>query len=424
MNPLFTIPSWALKTNIYEINLRQYTAEGTCTAFAKELPRLKDMGIETLWFMPIYPIGKKNRKGTLGSYYSIQNYTALNGDYGSSRDFKLLIEDAHQLGFKIMLDWVANHTAWDHEWTISHPEFYSKDDSGNFRPPFPDWEDVIQLDFNNRELWKAMIDTMQFWVREFDIDGYRCDMAHLVPLNFWKEARQSIDYVKPLFWLGETEDPTYHEVFDASYTWEMLHKMEALWRGETNVQGLKKVLDTYRDNFPSHACRVFFTSNHDENSHSGSEYERMGEAAKAFAVFCATWKGIPLIYSGQELPNTKRLKFFDKDNIEWSGKYELHDFYQKLLSLKATNNALRADAEAIFINAGIDNNIFSYLRKYGNHEVWVLLNLSHNDAIIKIPGNVEGRFKDIFLNKIIDLNNIEELHLDKWGYKVFEKKDL
>ncbi len=338
MDILFTPVSWAYSTNIYEINTRQYTQEGTFNAFAKELLRLKDMGVKTLWFMPIHPIGIKNRKGTLGSFYSISNYTAVNPEFGSLNDFKSLVKKAHDLDFKVIIDWVANHTAWDNVWTETNPDFYYKNEWGNFRPPYPDWEDVIHLNYGNKELWMAMINAMKFWIDECNVDGFRCDMAHLVPLEFWKEARVQLDAVKPLFWLAETEEISYHNVFDASYTWEFLHKMEEFRRLETNIPGLESILYKYNTMFPANAMRVYFTSNHDENSHSGSEYDRMGEFAKAFAVLCATWNGIPLIYSGQELPNKKRLKFFDRDPIEWTGNYKLHDFYKTLLEFHRMEN--------------------------------------------------------------------------------------
>jgi len=279
MKNFFTPVAWAHHTNIYEVNIRQYSHAGTLNAFAEHLPRLKDMGVETLWFMPLQPIGKLHRKGTLGSYYSISNYISLNPEYGVLDDFKLLVEESHRNNMKVIIDWVANHTSWDHVWTQTHPEFFSKNEYGDFRPPYPDWADVIHLNYDNKELWLAMVNAMKFWVKNFDIDGFRCDMAHLVPLDFWEYARTELDNEKKLFWLAETEEANYHEAFDASYTWEFLHAMESYWKRETNIQGLDTVLRRYENAFPKNAIRMFFTSNHDENSHSGSEYERMGHAA-------------------------------------------------------------------------------------------------------------------------------------------------
>jgi len=426
MSLLFKPPAWAHQTNIYEVNTRQYTPEGTLNAFAAHLPRLKDMGVETLWFMPLQSVGKLHRKGTLGSYYSISDYISLNPEYGSLDDFKILVEEAHRYNMKVIIDWVANHTSWDHVWTQTHPDFFSKNEYGNFRPPYPDWEDVIHLNYENKELWLAMVNAMKFWVDNFDIDGFRCDMAHLVLLDFWEYARTELDNIKKLFWLAETEEARYHEVFDASYTWEFLHTMESYWKRETNIHGLDLVLQRYENAFPRNAIRMFFTSNHDENSHSGSEYERMGHAAKAFAVLCATWDGIPLIYSGQELPNSRRLRFFEKDEIEWTGNFGLHNFYKTLLHLHSEHPALLAADENVKtfrILTSEDEKIFSYLRRNGEKEVLVILNLSAVDDLhFKIiDENVSGIYRNIFSDESIDFIDKKNLIMKTWAYLVFEK---
>jgi len=426
MKNSFTPVAWVHHTNIYEVNIRQYSHAGTLNAFAEHLPRLKDMGVETLWFMPLQPIGKLNRKGALGSYYSISNYVSLNPEYGILDDFKLLVEEAHRYNMKVIIDWVANHTSWDHVWTQTHPGFFSKNEYGDFRPPYPDWADVIHLNYENKELWLAMVNAMKFWVKNFDIDGFRCDMAHLVPLDFWEFARTELDNEKKLFWLAETEEPNYHEVFDASYTWEFLHAMESYWKRETNIHGLDAVLRRYENAFPKNAIRMFFTSNHDENSHSGSEYERMGNAAKAFAVLCATWNGIPMIYSGQELPNSQRLRFFEKDEIQWTGNFGLHNFYKTLLELHRDHPALCAADENVRtyrISTSEDEKIFSYMRKTGEREVLVILNLSAIDDLhFEISGeNVSGVYRNVFTGDVIDLTDNRSLAMKAWDYLVFEK---
>jgi len=395
-------------------------------AFAEHLPRLKDMGVETLWFMPLQPIGKIHRKGILGSYYSISDYISLNPEYGLLDDFKLLVEEAHRYNMKVIIDWVANHTSWDHVWTQTYPDFFSKNENGDFRSPYPDWADVIHLNYENKELWLAMVNAMKFWIKNFDIDGFRCDMAHLVSLDFWEYARTDLDKEKKLFWLAETEEPNYHEVFDASYTWEFLHAMESYWKRETNIHGLDAVLQRYENAFPKNAIRMFFTSNHDENSHSGSEYERMGHAAKVFAVLCATWNGIPLIYSGQELPNSQRLKFFEKDSIQWSGNFGLHNFYKTLLELHTGHPALGAADENVRtykIPTSEDEKIFSYLRKIGEKEVLVILNLSAIDDLhFEITGeNVSGIFRNVFTDDTIDFARNRYITMKAWDYLVFEK---
>ena len=417
--------TWAHHTNIYEVNFRQYTQEGTFNAFAKHLPRLKDMGVQTLWLMPIQPIGKVNRKGTMGSYYSIRDYATVNPEYGTPGDFDSLVKQAHALGFKIIIDWVANHTAWDHVWTLSNADFFSKDEHGNFRPPYPDWADVIHLNYNNEELWRAMIDAMRFWIRHYDIDGFRCDMAHLVPLDFWKAAREELDKEKKLFWLAETEESNYHEAFDCSYTWEFLHKMEAYWRREATIHGLDAVLYKYDSEFSASAMRLYFTSNHDENSHSGSEYKRMGDAALAFAVLCATWNGIPLIYSGQELPNYEALRFFEKDPIQWAGENKLHDFYKKLLDLHSNHPALRAADDSVKtyrIRTTNEDNVFAFLRKNGNKEVLVILNLSPDEQHFEIMDDtITGLYKNVFSDAANDLTSEKNFIMPAWEFLIFEK---
>lgn len=418
---------WAHATNIYEVNIRQYTFEGSFKAFARHLPRLRDMGVGTIWFMPITPIAKKNRKGALGSYYACSDYLSVNPEFGTLDDFKQVVKEAQSLGMKVIIDWVANHTGWDHVWTESNRDFYVTDRGGSLMPPFPEWEDTLKLNYDNPRLRKAMIDAKRYWVEECGIDGFRCDMAHLVPLDFWIEARTTLDKIKPLFWLAETEDANYHKVFDASYTWEFLHAMEKFWRKETDINGLDHVLHKYEDKFPAQAMRAFFTSNHDENSHSGSEYERMGDAAIPFAVLCATWRNsIPLVYSGQELPlKDKRLLFFDKDLIPWTEKPALHDFYARLFHLRATNPALRAgdpSSRTLRIDTSDNKSIFAFLRKNGNNEVIVLLNLSAEEVEVKLNGSfIHGKYRSIFEETGSELSQESLYKLSPWGYEVYAK---
>jgi glycosidase len=266
---------------------------------------------------------------------------------------------------------------------------------------------------------------MKFWVEECNIDGFRCDMAMLVPLLFWQKARQELDQVKKLFWLGECEEINYHEVFDASYAWKWLHKMEARWKQQTDIDGLTEILHYYETMFPAWALHAFFTTNHDENSHSGSEYERLGDAAEAFAVLCCTWNSIPLIYSGQELPNKKRLKFFDKDCIDWTGNCALHDFFKKLLLLRKNNPALRAgtDSSAVRLDSNANKYIFSFLRKYEENEVLVVLNLSNEDKpLVQITdAALSGKFTNIFSNAAKDLTEEKYFALRAWEYQVYIK---
>ena len=418
-----TNKDWIYNTNIYEVNLRQYTKEGTIKAFANEIPRLKDMGVKTLWFMPITPIAQKNKKGSLGSYYAAADYTSVSPEFGTVKDFKELVDQAHSQGLKVIIDWVANHTGWDHVWTKAHPEYYLKDSTTNDFLIASGMDDIIELDFSNPNLRRAMIDAMKFWITETGIDGFRCDLAFWVELDFWKEAKAELDKVKPLFWFAESdplERPEYMEVFDVAYTWTWMHKAKDFYQKSFPIDSLDAVLDRYKQ---APGVESWFTTNHDENSWNGTEYEKYGDMALPLAVFSTTWPGVPLIYSGQELPNKKRLEFFEKDPIPWTGENQLHGFYKSLLSLRETNPALYAiHTETIRLTTSANDKVFSYLRKKGNSEVLVLLNLSKDKIRFSLDDKaVTGRFKNIFSFAENDFTSEKSFEMQPWEYLVYEK---
>lgn len=417
---------WVHSTNIYEVNLRQYTAEGTFKSFAKHLPRLKDMGVEVIWLMPVTPISVKNRKGTLGSYYACSSFVNTNPEFGSIDEFKQLVENIHSLGMKVIIDWVANHTGWDHEWTISHPDYYSLDHAGNFVPPVENWEDVIHLNFYNHNLRLAMIDAMKFWVEECKIDGFRCDMAMLVPVDFWHQARTVLDQIKKLFWLGEFDqwnEEIYAHVFDVSYTWHWMHKTEVFYEKDRRLTELDKALNHYQLKKPFQHIRSFFTSNHDENSWNGTEYEKYGKMAIPLAVFSCTWNGIPLIYSGQELPNKKRLQFFDKDEIIWTDNPELHQFYKTLLALRKVHPALLAGHKDVItwrIATDHPDQLFCFVRKNKEREVVVVLNFSDLQLNFSLRDlRVRGEFLNVLNGE--NRNSTDDFDIDPWGYIILTK---
>lgn len=426
LTSLFTAADWVADSNIYEVNLRQYTPEGTFGAFARSLPRLKDMGVEILWFMPLHPIGNINRKGSLGSYYSIADFKGINPEFGQAQDFHLLITEAHKLGMKVIMDWVANHAAWDNVWTTNHPEYFVRDEQGGFKTPY-DWTDVIQIDHSNESQQTAMIDAMSYWVTEFDIDGFRADLAHLTPLNFWKKARTAIDNLKSgLFWLAESEEISYHEAFDATFTWEWMHTTESFYKGNINLNGLYDVLNKYELNFPASAIRMYFTSNHDENTWNGTAVEKYGDMLKALIVFSCTWNGIPMIYSGEEVMNPKRLQFFEKDPIDWNTGVSIHQFYKTLLGLRKTNKALRAGDMAVstfhIITEG-SKTVMAYLRKNEQDEVLVLLNLDKESTGFVVKDRmVNGIYREVFSGQETTMLFDVFIKMQGWEYLVFEKK--
>lgn len=405
--------------------MRQFTEEGTFDAFAAHLPRLKDMGVGILWFMPIHPIGSRNRKGTLGSYYSISDFTDVNPEYGSKADFKNIVDQAHALGMKVILDWVANHAAWDNVWTVDHPDFFVRDETGHFKAPY-DWEDVIQFNHQNPEQQQYMIDAMKYWITDFDVDGFRADLAHLTPLPFWINARQQTSELKKdLIWLAETEDIPYHDAFDISFTWQWMHASEAYCKGQKSFSDLILTLDNYKNNFPENALRMYFTSNHDENSWTSTAYEKYGNNVKALSVFNATWYGIPMIYSGEEAGLNKRLFFFDKDYIDWTVDPSLHDFYKTLLQFRKGNPVVEAGFASFptLLKNATAHNLLGYYRSINDHALFVLINLSTEEHHYVVdPEVVDGQYLNVFTNNSQQLFSGDSLLLRAGEYLVLYRQ--
>jgi len=412
---------WIYRTNIYEVNLRQYTAEGSFNAFAGHLPRLRAMGVETLWFMPITPIAQKGKKGSLGSPYACSDYTSVSPEFGTLEDFQKLVQQAHDLGFYVIIDWVANHTGWDHRWTMEHPDWYEKDDNGDFKKA-SGMDDIIELDYTNAAMRAAMIDALKFWVTTCNIDGFRCDLAFWVELDFWLEAIPKVNKLKPLLWLAEAdplENGAYMQVFDAAYSWTWMHRTLSFARQQVNLFDLTNLLNVYK---AAPGLQAWFTTNHDENTWNGTEYEKYGVAALAFAVHSCTWPGIPLVYSGQELPNLKRLEFFEKDPIDWTAERTLESFYKTLLTLHREHPALDARSPVFPINTQAGTHVLAYLRKSGEHEVLVWLNLSGTSANIELADDwLRGRYKDVFAGTVTDLALVRSFELGEGEYRVFTR---
>lgn len=418
MTATYKTVDWAKNATIYEVNIRQYTAEGTFNAFKKHLPRLKDMGVDILWFMPITPISEIAKKGSLGSYYACSSYTKINPEFGNEADFLSVVNEAHALGMKVIIDWVANHTGRRHEWMDTHPEWFTRDAAGNFTER-NGWDDVVDLNYENEAMCSALIGAMQYWVRTFNVDGFRCDMAHLVPLNFWINAKLACETIRPLFWLAECEEISYHKVFHVSYAWNWMHATEKLARYHANMNDIYNVLHQYSQ-YPAGAMKLFFTTNHDENTWNGTEYEKYGVAAKPWAVFTFTWKGMPLIYSGQEMPNNKRLLFFDKDTIEWNGHPALHDFYKTLIQLRKSHPAIvTGDTFNLPIHA---DRVMAYLRHDSKDTILVGLNLSDQRQKIEFSHEkLKGKFKNIFSQLVFEFQETMTFELMPGDFFVYVK---
>lgn len=413
-------PKWILQGNIYEVNVRQYTPEGTFKAFSKHLDRLQKMGVQTLWFMPINPISKVDRKGSLGSYYAVADYTAVNPEYGTMADWKALVKQAHEKGFKVIIDWVPNHTGCDHYWLTKHPDFYVKDKDG--KPAMAaDWADTKKLNYANPELRDTMIAQLKFWIKTTGLDGFRCDVAGDVPDDFWVRAITELRKEKNIFMLAEGDKPALNaDGFDATYTWNDFDLYKKIAKGVRKASDFDSALNRTDQEFPANALRMFFTSNHDENTWNKADYETTPGASHApFAVMTQTMKrSVPLIYSGQEEPFLRAIRFFDKDTITL-GKYQREKFYTTLLALRKANPALAANASFKKVVAGNEDAVYAYVRQSGKNKVLVILNWSDKAQTIKLTDKILlGDVHNVFMHSKEVLSG-KEWKMEPWGYAVY-----
>lgn len=414
-------PEWSKNLVLYEVNLRQYTKGGTFLEFADHLPRLAEMGVGILWFMPVQPVGLLNRKGILGSYYSISDYTAIDPAYGTLEEFRILVDRIHSMGMYVILDWVANHTSWDNVLTKSHPDYYRRNEAGEVFPPFDEWSDVIGLDYANPDLRKYMIGAMQFWLKETGIDGFRCDMANLVPVDFWEQARIELDKVKPVFMLAEAEQrEMLNHAFDAIYNWNFLHLMNGMAQGHRGVADLDAMLHFEIEEFPKDSYQLLFTSNHDENSWNGSEIERLHYGLEAYTVLTFTLTGMPLIYSGQEAGNYRRLNFFEKDEITWK-QDKMFALFQRLNYLKKTTPALWSGPYGgNFTRLGSGSpDVFAFSRSKDENRVVVVINFSAKPQHTELSGIPSGNFMDFFNGGHFQFTNGMSFELQPWEYRLY-----
>ncbi len=434
-NRPFNTPAWAETATLYELNVRQYTPEGTLNAAKPHLERLAGMGVDVVWIMPIYPISEVKRKGTMGSYYASSTFTDVNPEFGTLEDFRGFVDEIHRLGMHVILDWTANHTGWDHPWITEHPEYYVKRagtdtirhafDPGDAGGGDTDWYDIAQLDHANPSLDSAMIEDMKFWLRDYDVDGFRCDVAGFVPIEFWFKVRPALESIKPVFMLAEWGDEPRHfqAAFDINYGWDFHKLLNALAEGKENAESVWRHQAKDTSLYADYAYHLNFTSNHDENSWNGTEFERMGEFADAMFVVAATFEGAPLVYSGQEEPLRKRLAFFEKDDIGFK-TYAKEDFFRKLLSLKHYNSALRngaAGARAARVTLlEPDDAVLAYTRRKGEEGIVVVVNLSKDGKPVSLSGGyVEGDYFDVISGAKHTLNAGTKLRLPAAGFRVF-----
>jgi len=403
-------PKWAYDATIYELNTRQATPEGTFAAAEALLPALKQNGIDIIWVMPCQPIGKITRKGTLGSYYSIIDYCAINPEFGTRADFEHFLKAAHKQGFKVILDWVANHTAPDSEWTKNDGWHY-RDSLGNLMVQY-DWTDISKLNYENQDMRNEMLKCMHWWMDTIGIDGFRCDVAGEVPTDFWNWAMADLRLTHPnMFTLAEDEDKAdelTETAFDMYYGWTLHKLMNGVAQGKNTVQDLWDYFAKADSTIRPEAIRMNFITNHDENSWAGTEQERMGDAVNLFAAFCYVVPGMPMIYTGQLSGNHHRLEFFEKDLIDNDEAYSQADLYRDLNNLRARNKALFSpEVGAPMERIACDNDaIFACKRskvgKWHTNTVIAVMNMSNEE-------------------QVVNLETGETYKLAPWQYEIMEK---
>ncbi len=421
-----THPQWSKNASLYQINTRQFTPEGTFKSAQMQLPRLKELGVDILWLMPIHPIGEENRKGSLGSPYSVKDYFGVNPEFGSLSDLKDFVAAAHELGMYVILDWVANHSAWDNNLRYKHPDWYDKDAQGNFRPtPWWDWSDIIDFDYNSPALREYMTAALKYWVKEIDIDGYRCDVAGFVPIDFWENARAELDDIKPVFMLAEWEMRDLHaKAFDATYAWSWQEAMHKILSGHANLNALFVYYSWNEGAYPKNSYRMTYVTNHDANAWEGTVFERYGseEKVETAIVLSIVGEGIPLIYNGLEAGNAKRLAFFEKDPIQWK-QHKFNPLIKRLLTLQKQNTALwhgkyGATMERVFNSQPLT--VLSFIRENEQDKVFVVINFSDKNQQVQFNESLHaGEYSELFSNQKVKFTQQSTLELKPWEYRVY-----
>ena len=427
---MYKNPEWSYSAVLYELNVRQFTPEGTFAAARQRLPFLRSLGIDAIWLMPIYPIGVEGRKGSLGSYYSIRDYKGINEEFGSEEDLRDFITTAHSLGMRVLLDWVANHTARDARWLEDKPyDWYEREEDGTAKVPW-DWTDTAKLNYSNHDVWRGQIDAMRYWVEQFKVDGFRCDMAMLVPIEFWQEASEELHRIKrDIFMLAEAEeDNLFDRAFNMSYQWNIHHIMCDIAKGARRVWDLRNAIHSERARYPREAMRMSFTSNHDENSWSGSEQARFGSALEVMTAMTFLMPStMPLIYTGQEVGYNHSFEFFERDAIPAEAYVENRttEFYRRLTSLKHKEQALAAGergGEMIEIENNAKDCMMTFVREVDGSRVVAIVNLSpytiHADFR---TGIYAGKYYDTLSGERVVLDDHVERDIAPWQYQILVK---
>lgn len=422
-------PEWTRNAVLYQINTRHFTPEGTFKAAQEELPRLKALGVDILWLMPIHPIGEVNRKGTLGSPYSVRDYYAVNPEFGTEDDFRAFVDAAHEQGFKVILDLVANHTAWDHPLAAEHPDWYEKTWDGKFRPtPWWDWSDIIDLDWSRPGVREHIGGAMEYWVREYGVDGYRADVAGYVPVDFWEVMRARLDAIRPVFMLGEVQETSYHRAaFDATYGWDWHHTSKRIAKGEADATGLFGYYAENESLWPREAMRLTYIENHDSNAWEGTLYENYGPALEAMTALSFTHQGLPMVHNGQEACNAKRLEFFEKDPIDWSQGEDCASgqLLANLITFRDANPALHNGKWGAIMRQVVNDKpqqLFAFVREQDGNKVVGLFNLSGQPVTATLAdAHAAGTYTAFGSGEEVTLAAGDSVSLPAWGYRLLAR---
>lgn len=418
-----THPEWTKAATIYQVNTRQFTPEGTLRAATDQLDRLRDLGVDILWLMPIHPIGEVNRKGRLGSPYAVKDYLAVNPELGTLEDLRTLVDAAHERGMRVILDWVANHTAWDNPLVDEHPEWYLRDWKGDFCPtPWWDWDDIIDLDYTDPALREYMTNALAYWVRETDVDGFRCDVAGFVPTDFWENARAELEEIKPVFLLAEWESKDLHAgAFDMTYSWHWNDVVHRICHGTLDCTALEVYYAWNDKHWPREAMRMLFVSNHDKNAWEGTEFEQFGDGLEAAMVLSVVSEGVPLLHNGQEAGYDKRLEFFERDPIVWRD-HPFGDLYRRLFALKHQSTALWNapwGARMVRVPNADKARIFSFVRRNDQDTVFAVFNFSPEPVTATFGvGPHHGSYTDFTTGQHVEVTGATAFDLPAWGYRV------
>lgn len=422
-----THPEWSRNAVIYQINTRQFTPEGTFNAARAQLPRLQELGVDILWLMPVQEIGVLNRKGTLGSPYSVRDYYSVNSEFGTLEDLRAFINEAHARDMHVILDWVANHTAWDNALVTEHPDWYERDWKGDFHPtPWWDWSDIIDLNYDQPGLRRYMTDAMTYWVRDVGFDGFRADVAGYVPLDFWENVRRELDQIKPVFMLAEFDQRDVHRrAFDATYSWEWNNSMHNLTHGRADVGALFGYYSGNESAWPRDAYRMVYTSNHDQNAWDATEFGRFGPGVRTAIVLSFVGEGIPSIYNGQEAGNEDQLAFFERDPIQWR-EHPHGDLFRRLIALKHENTALwngAAGGRMIHVITSAPQRVFAFVRRTDRDFVFAVFNFSGEQQNVTFEhGLHHGAFTEYFSGQAANFDASSRLTLEPWGYRVYTRR--